>query len=99
MTPPTAATPPCWQPRAAGRGYVDDRGRLGLRQQRHSVLAPEEHAVGVDSHHAAPLRERRLLHIARRADAGVVDETVEAPVRAADLRRRRLPVVLAGDVQ
>ena len=70
-----------------------------LAEQGHRVLAAEEHAVGVDGHHAAPFGEGGLLDIAGRGDTGVVDETVEAAVRALDLGDRGLPVRFAGHVE
>src|SRR5262249_11695405 len=68
-------------------------------EQRHGVLAAEEHAAGIDRHHPPPFRKGRLFHVTGCANAGIVDETVEPSVVLRDPCHGLAPVRLARHIE
>ena len=62
------------------RGHVDDRAGAALEHVRHDELGDQEHAPDVHRHHAIPDVGRGLVHRADPADAGVVEEDIDAAV-------------------
>src|SRR5262249_39792822 len=81
------------------RGDVDDGAAARASHGGDGAPGPEEHALGVDAHHAAPRLDRGVLDPARAADPRVVHEDVE-PAEAADRGLDgALPVRLARDVE
>src|SRR5207253_10767023 len=81
------------------RRDVDDRSAAGAAHGRDHALGPEEHALGIDVHHAVPVLDRGVLDPTSTTDAGVVDEDVQLAEAALGHADRLLPVGLARDVE
>lgn len=80
------------------RHHHDGRGRR-RPQEGQGRLGAEEQALDVERLHAAPLRERAALDVARDAAPGVVHQHVQAALVATQLRERGVPVLAHGDVE
>jgi hypothetical protein len=82
------------------RRGVDDRAAAALDEVRDAVLAAQEDRREVDLLHPPPGPERRVehRHVIGRRDAGVVEQHVDAPVRAGGLLVGGADRVLVGDV-
>src|SRR5271166_2124822 len=63
---------------AGDRGEIDDRAAAGLLHRPHRLAAAEKRALDIDRVDLAPVGKRRLLDIAENADAGAVDQDIEA---------------------
>src|SRR5438094_1513491 len=81
------------------RRDIDDGPAASAAHGRNRRLRPEEHARGVDGHHAVPILECRLLDPGPAADAGVVHEDVQSAEAALGDLDGPLPVRLARDVE
>ena len=79
------------------RADVDDRA--AARHQRRHRLDAEQRAGQVDPDDALPVGDLDLREPLAERDAGVVDETVDAPVGLGEPGRQRAPVLGPRDVE
>ena len=71
---------------------VDDRAASGFEHRADRNLRAEEHALGVDIHHAVPVGLRGLVYESPPTDSGVVDENVQTAEPVQRRADRRAPV-------
>src|SRR6266850_840412 len=81
------------------RRDIDDRATTGLTHRGNRGLGPEEHALGVDGHHAVPVLDGGLLYPRSAADARIVHENGQSAEAALGDADRALPFRLARHVE
>src|SRR2546428_6899681 len=80
------------------RGHVDDRPRPLLDHVRYNGAAHQIDAADIDPHHAIKQVGLGFEHVADSADAGVIEEHVDALESFRNLVRKRDSLLLVGDV-